>query len=98
MICAIEKQVTQKQTLSDKNIFGIFVKKGEVVEVRILNVWGNSPAWAGFAKGTVSEYFDYFRSFGNAALMAVKKQLGIIYFTLQVIDPRLISRKILTSK
>jgi hypothetical protein len=92
MLQAIENQVTQKQTLLEKNVFNIFVQPSEVVEVRILNVWGNSPAWTGFAKGTVSGYFDNFNSFEDAVTMAIKNQQNNIYFTLQIIDPRLIGR------
>lgn len=82
----------QKYNLLQEEIFSIFVKSGEVVEVRILNVWGKSHAWSGFAKGTVAGYFDRFKLFENAIKKAIQHQLNNIYFTLQVIDPRLIGR------
>ena len=82
-----------KKTLFDKEIFELFVKSGEVVEVRILKVYGKSAAWANdFAKGTVSGYFDDHNLFCEAVKKADKFPHSGIYFTLQVIDPRLIGR------
>ncbi|MCK4789130.1 MAG: hypothetical protein KAV87_35640, partial [Desulfobacteraceae bacterium] len=82
-----------KLTLFDKEIFEQFVKPGEVVEVRIPKVYGKSVAWANdFAKGTVSGYFDDHAFFCDAVKNADKFQHSGIYFTLQVIDPRLIGR------
>ena len=83
---------TPKFNLLQEDVFKLFVKDNEVVEVRILKVWGNSPAWKGFAKGTVSGYFDNFNSFKEAVSKAIHSQQNNIYFTLQVIDPRLIGR------
>lgn len=79
-------------TLVEEKIFNIFVQPGEVVEIRILNAWGKSPAWEGFAKGTISGYFDNFKAFKEAVRKAIQAQQNNIYFTLQVIDPRLIGR------
>lgn len=81
-----------RHTLLEEKIFNNFFKPGEVVEVRILNVWSKSPAWDGFAKGTVSGYFDSFSAFKSAVFKAIQGQQSNIYFTLQVIDPRLIGR------
>ena len=81
-----------KHNLLQEDVFNLFFKAGEVVEVRILKVWGNSPAWKGFAKGTVSGYFDNFLSFKKAVFKAIQSQQNNIYFTLQIIDPRLIGR------
>lgn len=83
----------QKYSLLQRKIFELFLKPNEVVEVRIPKVWGKSPAWGNlYAKGTVSGYFDNFHSFQNAVTKAVENQQNNIYFTLQVIDPRLIGR------
>jgi len=80
-------------TFFDKAVWNLFVRPGEVVEVRILKVWGKSPAWGDdFAKGVVSGYFDDHEFFCNAVKAADKVEHGGIYFTLQVIDPRLIGR------
>lgn len=82
-----------KKTMFGKEIFEQFVKPGEVVEVRILKVYGKSSAWNNdFAKGTVSGYFDDHNLFCEAVKKADKFQHSGIYFTLQVIDPRLIGR------
>ncbi len=82
-----------KKTLFDRDVFEIFVRPGETVEVRIPKVYGKSVAWGGgFAKGTVSGYFDNHTAFCEAVKQADKYPHGGIYFTLQVIDPRLIGR------
>ena len=83
----------KKWTLLDKDVFKCFKKPGEVVEVRVLNVYGASPAWGGeYARGTVSGYFDDHGAFCEAVRAADKTVHGGIYFTLQVIDPRLLGR------
>ena len=77
----------------DHQVFRAFVRPGEVTEVRIPKVFGKSEAWANaFAKGTVSGYFDDHEAFCKAVRRAEKTDHGGIYFTLQVIDPRLIGR------
>lgn len=82
-----------KATLFDRGVFEIFVKPGEVVEVRIPKVYGKSVAWGnGFAKGVVSGYFDDHQAFCDAVKHADKYTHSGIYFSLQVIDPRLIGR------
>ena len=82
-----------KATLFDKKIFELFVEPGEVVEVRILKVYGKLSAWNNdFAKGTISGYFDDHAAFCEAVKKADKFPHNGIYFTLQVIDPRLIGR------
>ena len=86
--------ITEAKTLFEKEIFELFVKSGEVVEVRILRVYGNSSAWDGWAKGTVSGYFDDHQAFCKAVQAADKIKHNGIYFTLQVIDPRLIGRSL----
>ena len=81
------------KTLFDKDIFELFVKPGEVVEVRIPKVYGKSLAWGNqFARGTVSGYFDDHDAFTKAVQAADKAQHSGIYFTLQVIDKRLLGR------
>ncbi len=82
-----------KLTLFNKETFEIFVHPGEATEVRIPKVYGKSEAWANeFARGTVSGYFDSHEAFCTAVKQADKGSHDGIYFTLQVIDPRLIGR------
>jgi len=82
-----------KLTFYDKEVWNTFVKPGEVLEVRMPKVYGKSPAWGNdFAKGVVSGYFDDHEAFCKAVKAADKAKHGGIYFTLQVIDPRLIGR------
>ncbi|MFH1933308.1 MAG: hypothetical protein ABIN18_17165 [Pseudomonadota bacterium] len=84
---------TSRHTLFHKEAFDLFAHPDEVMEVRILKVWGKSAAWGGeFAKGVASGYFDDHEPFCNAVKEADKVEHGGIYFTLQVIDPRLIAR------
>ena len=81
------------KNLFNKTVFALFCKPGEVVEVRIPKVYGRSPAWGDeYAKGTVSGYFDDHGSFCKSVMQADKASHDGIYFTLQVIDPRLIGR------
>ena len=70
-------------TLLDEKIFHIFVKAGEVIEVRIPKNNGHP---------TQSGYFDNFKDFRNAVANAIQGQQGNVYFSLQVVDPRLIGR------
>jgi len=80
-------------TLFDKEIFDLFVKPGEVVEIRILGAYGKYPAWGNdWAKGTVSGYFDNHEDLCKYLKLADRAQCHGVYFTLQVIDPRLIGR------
>jgi hypothetical protein len=80
-------------TLFDQAVFEAFVKPGEVVEVRVLKASGKSPAWGSeHARGTVSGYFDNHETFCRTVQLADKAAHGGVYFTLQVIDPRLIGR------
>ena len=91
-ITATNQQV-KHYTLFDKDVFQVFVHPGEVVETRIIKANGKSPSWGNeWARGTVSGYFDDYRSFVEAVKPADQANHGGIYFTLQVIDPRLIGR------
>ena len=84
--------LSRKLALFNLEVFRLFVHPGEVVEVRIPKIYGKSPAWGGWARGTVSGYFDDHESFCKAVQLADKTPHNGIYFTLQVIDPRLIGR------
>jgi hypothetical protein len=80
-------------TLFDRPVFETFIRPGEVVEVRILKASGKSPAWGNeLARGTISGCFDDHQAFCKAVQLADKAIHGGIYFTLQIIDPRLIGR------
>jgi hypothetical protein len=83
-------------TLMDKSVYDFMKKPGEVTELRILGVFGPSPtaAWHGYAKGTVSGLFDNHSDLCSAlvALNPDKVRYEGVYFTPQVIDPRLIGR------
>lgn len=82
-----------RRTLLDPEVFNVFCQPGEVVEVRILKAVGKSTAWGNeYAKGTVSGYYDDHEAFCRDVKAADKANHGGIYFTLHVIDPRLIAR------
>ena len=82
----------EKYTFFQPQVWKTFVKPGEVVEVRAPKSSGNAPAWDGFSRGVVSGYFDDHRAFRSAVLELERTKHHGIYFTLQVIDPRLIGR------
>ena len=83
----------KKLSLFDRQVFEAFVRPGEVTEVRILGVHGKASAWNGeWARGTVCGYFDDHEAFCKAVQAADKAPHSSIYFTLQVIDRRLIGR------
>jgi len=84
--------VNCKYSLLQEDVFNVFVLPSEVVEVRILYVGAILRHGQVLPRSTVSGYFDHSKFFENSASMSVKKQQGIIYFTPQVIDPRLIGR------
>jgi len=80
-------------TLFHQRVWDQFIKPGEALEVRILKAFGKSEAWGNtFAKGTVSGYFDSHYHFCEACKKADKILHEGIYFSLQVIDPRLLGR------
>jgi len=82
-----------KFTLFQEQIFKTFIKPGEVVEVRILGAQGKSQAWGyEYARGTISGYFDDHAPFIQCVQAADKEPHVGVYFTLQVIDSRLIGR------
>lgn len=89
----IENQALRPEpkTLLDERIFSVFVTPGEVIEVRIFEAFGQSSHWDGYARGIISGYFDNFNDF-QKALEPLKETRLIFYFTLQVIDPRIIGR------
>ena len=89
---SISDNDNQHFNLLQEEVFRQFFQDGEIVEVRIIGAYGKSGAWQDSAKGTVSGYFDNFQSFYEAVSIAVKFQQSNIYFTLQIIDPRLIGR------
>ena len=70
----------------------IFFKPDEVIEIRALGLFGKGP-WEGWAKGTVSGYFDDPIKLEAAvkALDKLKRATGI-YFTLNPVDPALLAR------
>jgi hypothetical protein len=86
--------ILNKLTLLDRAVYDQLKRPGEVTEVRILGVFGNSPAWSGFAKGTVAGWFDDYAALYAAVLAINHVKHGGAYFTPQVIDPRLIGRAV----
>ncbi len=88
-----ERHPSKRLTLYDQIVWETFVRPGEVVEVRIPKATGKSGAWGGeFAKGTVSGYFDDHKAFCDCVKLADRVPHDGIYFTLQIIDKRLIGR------
>jgi hypothetical protein len=79
-----------RPTLIDKHVFETFVRPGEVVEIRIPNSEGTLDGKR--FRGTVSGYFDDHGLFCEALKKVETVSHDGIYFTLQVIDPRLLAR------
>jgi hypothetical protein len=77
-------------TLFDKHVFETFIHPGEVVEVRIPHAEGTLDGR--YVRGTASGYFDDFEAFCEAGRKVEALQHDGIYFTIQVIDPRLLGR------
>jgi len=70
----------KQYTLFDSEIFEYFIRPGEVTEVRISG------------KPTIAGYFDDHEKFTRAVQGTEKQKKGSIYFTLQLIDHRLLGR------
>ncbi len=68
------------RTMFEWEVWNCFIHPGEVIEVRI-------PG-----RPTIAGYYDDFRLFSQHVRHADKQAKGCIYFTLQIIDPRLIAR------
>ena len=81
-------------TLMDRAVYDFLKKPGDVTELRILGVYGNSHAWSGYAKGTVAGWFDNHADLCSALAKLDPKTIRYegVYFTPQVIDPNLIGR------
>ena len=84
------RQDNPRLTLFDKQVFDIFIKPGEVVEVRIPHPEGTLEGK--YIRVTVSGYFDNHEAFCEAVKKAEALRHDGIYFTIQVIDPRLLAR------
>ena len=73
--------IDNQNSLFDKSVFETFIKPGEITEIRALSL-----------KGTISGYFDNHDAFSEAVRTLDGQSYGGIYFTPQVIDPRLLAR------
>lgn len=78
-ILTLDKPETK--TLLDEDVFRLFFKPGEIVEIRCFE-----------GKIVSSGYFDDHGAFCQCVRELEKKQHTGMYFTPQVIDPRLIAR------
>jgi hypothetical protein len=81
---------SKKYTLFEKSVFETFVHPGEVVEIRVPSFKGRINNEN--VKGTITGYFDDHNTFCEAVRAIDRQSHGGIYFTLQVIDPRLLAR------
>ncbi|MCX5812737.1 MAG: hypothetical protein NT178_09370 [Proteobacteria bacterium] len=81
---------TDNPTLYNPHAFSVFVHEGEVVEIRVIYLKGRMAGE--YHKGTLSGYFDDNSKFCEAVKTLEQCEHTGIYFTLQVIDPRLLAR------
>jgi hypothetical protein len=83
----------KRLTFENPEVFKTFIHPEEVVEVRILNARGKCPLISNdYIRGTVSGYFDNHADLWKYVQAVEKMQNKGIYFTVQVIDPRLHAR------
>lgn len=75
-----------------EKLFQTFFRPGENCEIRALGLHGKGP-WEGYAKGTVSGYFNDPIKFAKAAteINNLGKATGV-YFTLNPVNPALLAR------
>jgi len=86
--------IMKRLTFEDIGVFGTFVHHREVIEARVLGARGRLPEIGpDYIRGTVSGYFDNHGDFWKW-VQSVENGLkhSGIYFTVQVIDPRLLAR------
>ncbi len=76
------------------NIYEIFFRNSEVVELRGLGLSGKNPAWEGWAgnSGVVYGYFDNAADFEKAGNALNDAGATGVYFTLNPCAPELIAR------
>jgi hypothetical protein len=77
-------------TLFDSEVFTLIVQPGEVSEIRVPHFKGRIDGET--VRGTLSGYFDDHVAFCKAVREIEGQNHDGAYFTLQVIDPRLIGR------
>ncbi|MBN1843079.1 MAG: DUF3987 domain-containing protein [Deltaproteobacteria bacterium] len=84
--------MAEQRNNSFEMLFNTFFKPGEVAEIRVIGITGKGP-WDGWAKGTVSGYFNDPVEFAKAAAVIdnLQKAEGI-YFTLNPVNPALLAR------
>jgi hypothetical protein len=81
---------TAELSLFDQVVFNNFIKHGEVVEIRVPHFKGRINGEN--VRGTTTGYFDDHNAFSRAVQALEGQSHTGIYFTLQVIDPRLLAR------
>jgi len=84
------EHITDKLTLLEKHVFEIFIHPGEVVEVSVPSFKGRVDGE--YVRGTITGYFDNHDAFSEAVRALDGQSHSGIYFTLQVIDARLLAR------
>lgn len=82
---------TTKLTFFVELVFLLFVKPGELIEIRVLNATGRLDG-GNFYKRTLSGYFDNHADLLKALALIKNFTYSGAYFSLQVIDKRLIGR------
>jgi len=77
-----------------ENIYNIFFKLGEVVELRAMGLYGSNSLWQGYSKGIVSGYFNNADALEKNAHALDKAGANGVYFTLNPINPALLARAV----
>lgn len=76
---------------SFETVFELFFEQNEVTEIRAIGLTGKGQ-WQGWAKGTVSGYFDNPAQFMQAAKTLDKSGAEGIYFVMNPVEPTLLAR------
>jgi P4 family phage/plasmid primase-like protien len=74
------------------DVYSLFFDPREVGEIRVIGITGKSPVYEGYAKGTVSGYFDNPDAFEKCATLVDNAGARGIYFTINPVNPALIAR------
>jgi hypothetical protein len=73
----------------------LFKADNAIVEVRALDCSGKSKVWQGWARGTVSGYFDNRDAFVNAVMqLDQERKASGVYVTLNPVQPDLLARAV----
>lgn len=75
-----------------ESIYRLIFHPGEVTEIRAVGVSGKRSGWEGFARETVSGYFNDAAKFATAGQVLDNAKARGVYFVLNPVNPALLAR------